>query len=230
MVFKRRNRRSLTELAKDSVYPKGGFKRAVLYVIHRLRRLPDKPHRIARGVFAGVFASFTPFFGLHFLFAAGLAWVIRGNILAALLATFVGNPLTFPLIAITSVETGHWLLGIDVPLSFLSIVAAFSAASAELWENIRAMFTSEPTHWASLTAFFQTFYWPYVVGGILPGLAVGLLFYWATIPILGAYQKLRAGKLREGVERRRRARQARLLTSGSGSGDQTGDDGPPSSS
>lgn len=230
MVFKRRDRRSLTEWLKDAVYPKGGFKRAVLYVVHRLRRLPDKPHRIARGVFAGVLASFTPFFGFHFLFAAGLAWIIRGNILASLLATFVGNPLTLPLIAITSLKTGHWLLGIDVPLTFLTIVAAFSAASVELWENIRAMFTSEPTNWASLKAFFQTFFWPYLVGGILPGLAVSLLFYLATIPVLGAYQMLRAGKLRDGIEGRRRARLARLSTSESGPVDQSGDDGPPSSS
>jgi hypothetical protein len=53
------------------------------YVMHRLRRLPDPPHKIARGIAAGVFVSFTPSSvpfhhrGLDRL-AAG------GNILAAL--------------------------------------------------------------------------------------------------------------------------------------------------
>jgi uncharacterized protein (DUF2062 family) len=216
MVFKRRNRRTPVEWVRDFFYPKGGFKRAVQYMTHRLRRLPDEPHRIARGVFAGVFVSFTPLFGFHFLLAAGMAWLMRGNILAALLGTFVGNPITTPIIALSAVETGHWLLGIEVPLSFLSIVAAFSNASVELWDNFTAMFTDAPTHWGSLWAFMHTYYWPYLVGGILPGLAVSLIFYWITIPIVQTYQKMRAAKLRDRIETRRQDRAA------SGSGDDGG--------
>ena len=30
------------------IYPRGGFVRATRYVIHRMSRLPDEPHRIAR--------------------------------------------------------------------------------------------------------------------------------------------------------------------------------------
>jgi uncharacterized protein len=203
MVFKRRNRRTPAEWVRESVYPTGGFKRAAQYVVYRMRRLPDEPHRIARGVFAGVFVSFTPFFGFHFLIAAGLAWIMRGNILAALLGTFVGNPVTTPLIAISSVELGHWMLGIDVPLNVLSVIAAFSNAGAELWENTRAIFTSAPTHWKDLSAFFHTFYWPYFIGGLLPGLGISLLFYWATIPIVRTYQKMRSARMRERAEKRR---------------------------
>ena len=80
-------------------YPRGGWYRAAQYVRHRLRRLPDQPQRIARGIWAGVFASFTPFYGLHFLSAFLIAKVMRGNILAAILGTFFGNPITFPIIA-----------------------------------------------------------------------------------------------------------------------------------
>ena len=39
-----------------------------------------------------------------------VAWAIRGNIVAALLGTFVGNPLTFPFIAVLSVSLGRWML------------------------------------------------------------------------------------------------------------------------
>ena len=188
---------------QEFVYPRGGFRRAATYLTHRLRRLPDEPHRIARGVFAGVFVSFTPLFGFHFLAAAGLAWLMRGNILAALLATFIGNPLTTPIIALTSVELGHWMTGIDAPLDVMSIVTAFTNAGAEIWENIRAIFTAAPTHWRRLGTFFHYIYWPYLVGGILPGLLVSMLFYWATIPIVRTYQKIRATKLRDRVEKRR---------------------------
>lgn len=191
------------------VYPTGGFLRAIQYVRLRLTRLPDEPHRIARGVFCGVFMSFTPFFGLHFLGAGLMAWLIRGNILAALLATFVGNPLTTPFVAITSVEFGHWLLGIESPLTFLSIVEAFGNAGRELWQNFLAIFTDAHTHWGSLKRFFDTIFLPYLVGGILPGLVVSLLFYWGTIPLVRAYQKIRANKLRERVEKRHADRDAR---------------------
>ncbi len=93
------------------------------------------------------------------------------------------------------------MLGIEVPLSFLSIVAAFSNAGTELWENVRAIFTDAPTQWGSPWAVLAHLsIWPYLVGGILPGLAVSLLFYWITIPIVRTYQKMRGGKA-EGADR-----------------------------
>ena len=67
MVFKRRNPRTWLRTVAEVFYPRGGWRRAVSYVIHRLRRLPDPPHKIARGVAAGVFVCFTPFFGFHFV-------------------------------------------------------------------------------------------------------------------------------------------------------------------
>ncbi|MCX8509052.1 MAG: DUF2062 domain-containing protein, partial [Rhodobacteraceae bacterium] len=102
MVFRRRDRRPVLRALTELIFPRGGWKRATQYVIHRLRRLPDPPHRIARGIFAGVFISFTPFFGFHFFGAIAIAMVLRGNVLAALLATFFGNPVTTPLIALGS--------------------------------------------------------------------------------------------------------------------------------
>ena len=98
-MFKRRETRSWLRAIAEFFYPRGGWRRAASYVGHRLRRLPDPPHRIARGIAAGVFVCFTPFFGLHFFMAAILAFLMQGNIVAALLATFFGNPLTFPFIA-----------------------------------------------------------------------------------------------------------------------------------
>jgi uncharacterized protein (DUF2062 family) len=189
-------------------------------VTHRLRRLPDEPHRIARGVFAGVFVSFTPFFGFHFLSAALLAWVLRGNIIAGLLATFVGNPLTTPIIAITSVELGHRMLGIDAPMDVKSIIAAFTNAGTELWGNARALFTADVAHWENLGTFFGTIFWPYLVGGLLPGLAIGLAFYWATIPIVRAYQKIRAGQAQARLEKR-----LRLKSPAKAAKPSSGDDG-----
>ncbi len=213
MVFQRRTRRPITQIVREFFYPKGGWRRAATYVWHRLRRLPDEPHRIARGVFAGVFVSFTPLFGLHFLSAAGLAWILRGNILASLLATFVGNPLTTPLIAILSIETGHWILGSSESIPISQVLAAFSQAGGEISRNFLAVFTDEPAHWNQLANFFHAVFLPYLVGGIIPGVVISMGFYYLSIPLVRAYQKLRTSRLAERIEKRRKAKAAKSAAS-----------------
>ena len=61
-------------------------------------RLKASPHQIALGGAAGVFAAFTPFLGAQMALAAVLAAVCRASVPAALLGTFVGNPLSWPAI------------------------------------------------------------------------------------------------------------------------------------
>lgn len=202
MVFKRRNPRSYLEITRDFLYPKGGIRRAIRYVLHRMRRLPDKPHRIARGVFAGTFVNFPPVYGVQMLSAALLAYVLRGNIVAALLATFLSNPITTPFIAMGCLKLGHWMLGIEVPLDFLSVYAAFSQAGVQLWHNFAAIFTDDIAQWDKLLGFFHYIFWPYVVGSILPGIVVSLIAYYISLPLIHAYQKLRSHRLRVAFEKR----------------------------
>lgn len=207
MVFRRRKPRSYLQIATESVYPKGGWWRAITYMWHRLRRIPDQPQRIGRGVAAGIFISFTPLFGVHFIGAGIVAWLIRGNIVAALLGTFVGNPVTIPFIAIMCVSLGRWILGVHGDLSFHAIVRAFSQATNELWDNLWAIFTPATAHWEGLSHFFHTIFLPYLVGGLGPGILAGALGHYLTLPVIGAYQKRRSRKLRERAEKlRTRAR------------------------
>lgn len=222
MVFKRRNPRSFLSWARQLVYPTGGFARAIRYMVHRMRRLPDEPHRIARGVFAGTFVNFPPIFGIQFLSAAGLAWIMRGNILAALLCTFLSNPITTPVIALVSLELGHWMLGIKTPLEVLSIVEAFGNAGVEIWRNIKAVFTDAPTEWGSLIVFFKTIYFPYLVGSIIPGLICSTVLYLLTTPLVRAYQKLRMKKMHDRFEKRRKLKAALLEARARAGGDDDG--------
>jgi uncharacterized protein len=179
----------------EQVYPKRGFKRQIVYIWHRLRRLPDPPHRIARGVFAGTFANFPPILGIQMLTAGTLAWVMRGNIIAAVLATFLSNPVTTPIIAWVSLEMGYWMLGMDEHVNLAAVFEAFSGAGADLWNNVQAVFGPEKTHWSGLILFWKQIYLPYLVGSILPGIATSLVCYWLTIPVLTAYQALRRRRL-----------------------------------
>jgi uncharacterized protein (DUF2062 family) len=199
-------------------YPRGGWSRATQYVLHRVQRLPDEPHRIGRGVFAGVFISFTPFFGFHFLGAAGIAWAIRGNVLAALLATFFGNPLTTPVIAWSAVELGHVMLGSGGVMSFEEIVSAFGGATTEMWRNIIAMFGPTETHWSALAGFFDSIFLPYMVGGLIPGLICATICHYLTLPLVAAYKKRRQKKLRERVEKLRAQAAARARAEGQSGG------------
>ncbi len=205
----------------EQFWPKGGWSRAFYYVGHRLRRLPDPPHRIARGIAAGVFTSFTPFFGFHFIISAVLAFVMQGNILAALMATFVGNPLTFPFIAAISLELGQWMLGRQDTVPLHRVFNAFGQASQELWHNAIAIITGAPTHWDQLARFGHDVFVPYLVGGIIPGVIFGVAFYMLALPAVKAYQGRRVKKLRERYEKRRAAMERARSQSGSAPGKTT---------
>ena len=205
MVFKRRDPRTWAQAIGHVFYPKGGWGRAVSYVLYRLRRLPDPPHKIARGISAGVFVCFTPFFGFHFFLAAMLSFVMQGNILAAVLATFFGNPITFPIIAAVSLELGHWMLGIPGGAPLPEVFREFSQASLQLWHNAAAIFTSDVAHWDRLASFYWRVFWPYTVGGIIPGVITAVAIYMMALPAVTAYQNRRIKKLRQRYELRKAA-------------------------
>jgi uncharacterized protein (DUF2062 family) len=201
-MFKRKPR-SYLRTVTEFFYPRGGWYRATRYVIYRLRRLPDPAHRISRGIAAGVLVSFTPLFGLHFLTAALLAWIVRGNLLAAVLATFVGNPITFPFIAGMSMRLGNRIL--DNPVGDMrlpQVVDAFANASGEIWHNFLAAFTPRVAHWDGLELFLDRVFLPYLVGGLLPGLGAAMIAYGLSRPVITAYQKRRVKQLRKRYEKR----------------------------
>lgn len=206
-MFKRRTPKSYLRIVGEAFWPRGGWKRASLYVVHRLRRLPDPAHRISRGIFAGVFVSFTPLYGLHFIGAAIIASIMRGNVLAALLGTFFGNPITFPIIATVSVELGVWMLGLP-PVPLHRVLNSFSLASVELWSNLTAIFTDDTAEWSRLGDFFRYIFVPYLVGGIIPGIITGAIAYYISYPLILSYQRGRIHRVKERFDKRRRAIEA----------------------
>ena len=197
MVFKRRDRRSLLQIAIEFFYPRGGWYRAFLYVKHRIRRLPDTPERIARGIWAGVFTTFTPFYGMHFVVAFLIARLLRGNILAALSATFFGNPLTYVPIGVISLKTGHFLLGTTFDEErHTGFLGKFAHAAADLKDNIFALFTGREADWNGLTVFYHDIFYPYMIGGLIPGVVAGTIAYVVSVPLIRAYQQRRRVKIK----------------------------------
>lgn len=82
------------------------LKRATLFYFLKLVRVKDKVDALAIGFACGAMVSFTPFIGFHFLLAIVFAYILRGNIIASLIGTFIGNPFTFPLIWILIYRIG----------------------------------------------------------------------------------------------------------------------------
>ena len=204
MVFKRRNPKGLFKTIAEFFWPRGGWRRAATYVLHRMRRLPDTPERICIGIAAGSFVSFLPLYGLHFLSAALVAWVLRGNILAALLGTFYGNPITFPIMAVSALELGHWLLGTGAMVSFTEAMGAIGRASGELTHNLVSLVTGATAHWDRLAAFFWRVFLPYMLGGVIIGAPSGVIIYFLHLPLVRAYQRRRAKRLKKNFEAARR--------------------------
>ncbi len=203
-MFRRRDYRPWYRVVLEVLWPRGGWLRAAQYVQHRMRRLPGTPEQIARGVFAGAVTVFTPYFGLHFVIAALLARVMRGSMIAALLATFIGNPLTYVPIAIISLNLGHFMLGSRPTVGVNdSLFARFGNAAGDLWHNFKAMFTDDVAHWGELLIFWNTVVWPWTVGGVIPGLICGIVCYFLSVPVIRAYQKRRAARLRKKMEKLR---------------------------
>jgi len=148
-------------------------------------RLSASPHAIAAGVAAGAFAAFLPFLGLHILIAAALAWVLRGNMLAAALGTAaIGNPLSYPLIWAATYAGGRFLLHSD----------HVSSAGMHIGSQLRHM---------DFAALWHPVLEPMTVGGVPLGIAAGALLYF---PIRAAVSAFRNARL--AVQARRQARVA----------------------
>jgi uncharacterized protein (DUF2062 family) len=199
VVFRRRDRRPWWKVIAGFLWPKGGWGRAFTYVRHRLNRLPDPPDRIARGIFAGVFTTFTPFYGFHFIVAGTLAWILRGNIPAALLGTFFGNPLTYVPIGVVSLQTGHAMLGrstLGEDEISRSLGGKFLDAGDDLKNNFLSIFMDHQADWSGLKLFYDEVFFPYMIGGIVPGIVTALAAYYISLPVITAYQHRRKGVLK----------------------------------
>jgi uncharacterized protein len=208
LVFKRRDPLGWWAWLREMVYPRGGFKRATRYVLHRMKRLPDQPRRVARGVFIGSLVGFLPLPGMQFLVAWVFSRLLNGNLLAALLATFNTNPVTTPFFAVLAMTLGHWIMGIEAPLNAEYIGKAFAHAGRDLWDNLLSLFGPETARWDGLIQFWNEVYLPYFIGALGPGILLSLIAYYLTIPLVEAYQKARAAKAKERGERRGRLRAA----------------------
>jgi uncharacterized protein (DUF2062 family) len=163
-------------------WPHIGWRRLGIYLVKRLTRLPGTPHSIAAGFACGTAISFTPFLGLHTLLSVLLSFLLRGNYLAAVVGTLVGNPWTFPLIWVATYQVGHFLLG---------TVPRRPAPDLELTSRLHEL---------------RSYIWPMTVGCVPLGVLAGLTVYFPVVRMVAAYHEAR----RRRRQRRQAERQGKL--------------------
>jgi uncharacterized protein (DUF2062 family) len=174
MLFKRREAESFLERMRVHLWPRRSWTRSSRYVVYRLRRLSDTPHAVALGFAIGVFTAVTPFLGTHMVLAALLAWVIGGSVVAALLGTFVGNPLTYPLFWYSTYEVGNLMLRGETSEQPIDLSGGiFQKSLEQLWPILK----------------------PMTLGSIPVGLALAALSYVLVKPMVEAYKHRRRREL-----------------------------------
>ena len=199
-MFKRRERRSIFRFFYEVVFSLKGITRAIEYVGIRLKRIPDTPHKISLGMSCGIFASFTPLFGLHFLIAGLLSYVLRANVLASLIGTFIGNPITFPIITVFNLKLGEWILGgneyssgdggkiFEGFLDFIFLIYKSLFTEGLIGEN------SVPR----MNEFLYGVFIPYSLGGLILGISIAIISYFLLRPLVSTYQRKRDLSKQEG--------------------------------
>ena len=208
-MFKRRERRSIFRFFYEVIFSLKGISRAIGYVGIRLKRIPDTPHKISLGMSCGIFASFTPLFGLHFLIAGLLSYVLRANVLASLIGTFIGNPITFPIITVFNLKLGEWILGsneyssgdggkiFEGFLDFIFLIYKSLFTEGSIGEN------SVPR----MNEFLYGVFIPYSLGGLILGISIAIISYFLLRPLVSTYQKkrdsLKARRLKKKLMRKR---------------------------
>ena len=195
MLFGRHRSPNWREKLRGAFWPKRGLARPFVYLAKRLPRLSATPHAIAAGFAAGAACSFTPLLGFHFVLSFVVAFIMRGNMIAAALGTVVGNPLTFPFIFAATYETGRWIFsfidGEKMPDS-----EAIESQSEELIE--RGLFSVDLDQvWPVLTTM--------MVGAVPLGIIAFAVFYVLVRSFVVSMQRARI---------RRRARREPLRNGG----------------
>jgi uncharacterized protein len=177
MLFKRRVKPTWREKVRIWLWPRRSWRRSLSYLGKRILRLNATPHAIAAGVAAGIFATFTPFIGFHFLIAFAISYFIAGNMAAAALGCGAGNPLTYGPIWAATYEVGRWMLSaeaIDGGAPQGLVYALTHASIRDIWEPIVK---------------------PMLIGGIPLGLGFAVLGYGVVYLAVRSFQKHRARRI-----------------------------------
>jgi uncharacterized protein (DUF2062 family) len=193
MLFGRKKPVSWGETIRVSLWPRRSWSRSAKYVSKRVLRLTASPHAISAGVAAGVFASFTPLLGLHFIIAFIVAYIIAGNFLAAASGTFFGNPLTFPFIWASTYNLGNFILSGETPDD--------AAQNAPELKDVSFFGNGLGGIMDAFIGIWDPIIKPMLIGGIPLGIFFGIIGYMLTRWAAGVFNQTRRKRIAKKAEK-----------------------------
>ncbi|MEC7381287.1 MAG: DUF2062 domain-containing protein [Pseudomonadota bacterium] len=135
----------------------------------KLIKISDTPHSISLGFAIGVFSAFTPLIGLHIVIAIFFSWLVNANYLSSVAGTFIGTPITYPFMWISSILVGNIFFSVD-------------NLNKDLFENFS--FYS----W-DFFLLIKPFLWSFVIGSTVLGLISSFLSYFLLKKLVILYRK-----------------------------------------
>jgi uncharacterized protein (DUF2062 family) len=137
-----------------------GPRQRISQMLIRMRQLQGNPHYVALGMAVGIFISIMPIMPLQTVVAIALAFLVRGSKSAAVLGTWLSNPLTIPLVYYADYKLGCFLLGYQKTLDHIS----FDSFSQLMELGLEVT-------------------WAMIVGGVVIGAALGGVTYLFTFRV-----------------------------------------------
>ncbi len=188
-ILSRKNKKAIKQKITDFFWPTIGWKRTLYYYKKRLFRISDTPQAIAAGAATGIAISLTPFIGFHVIIILGLCFLLRANIVAGLLTSLVGNPVTFPFIWLITYLIGSVLLGNHIDLKALD----GGLSMDKLQANVETIFV------------------PMIAGGLVLGLLSWVALYFLIDKTVYKFQTARRKRLDEKRQSNKKAFNARKM-------------------
>lgn len=139
----------------------------------RLMRLHASPHEIALGCALGAFVSITPLLGVQTFLAVLFSLLLRANVPAAIVGTFVGNPLSWPFIWVSTYVMGLQMVGLEGSFD----PAAVHRNIELLWS---ALLDPSPRLLDATASLFWPLLWPMLAGSVPIGLLTGAIVYYIS--------------------------------------------------
>ncbi|MEM8833553.1 MAG: DUF2062 domain-containing protein [Pseudomonadota bacterium] len=171
MLFKRRDKQSFLATIKNYLKASLSPKRTLIYLKHRILRMPHSTRDIALGLSSGIAISWTPTFGFHLIQCFIFCKIVKANFPAAAIGSVWGNPWTFPFLMWGSYVLGSFVVDILHLNQLIDLKTGFASDEKEAF---------------GIEAFFPT-----LIGGYLLAVLSIPIFYYIFYYLIKAARKAR---------------------------------------
>ncbi|AGF74314.1 hypothetical protein BAnh1_04330 [Bartonella australis AUST/NH1] len=159
--------------------------RSFFYMRERILRISAAPHEVALGFSIGIFLAFSPFFGLHIVFAVFFSWILRGNFAAAIIGTVFSNPLTFLPIIMADYKIGYLFLSFFRDINEISLSQVRTMLGSLTFSEV----------WLVFGNTWDLIMMPVILGSVLLGFIFSGLSYMGIYRTTARFQQKRYQKM-----------------------------------